>query len=270
MASRSLCPRRKSALDLSASSRRSKGERNGLRYEMVAAMVSAASVTAWSVTPKMAPSRMSLPMRTSTGRVLRWRPSAVSVSVLASALTVSASRLTSSLTARSTASGDGGSSSFSQTLAAVPGKPSALMRRTSCSRGTRCTSGAWCPFRMWSWRWRVKRCTATPSRTRPARPRRWRALARLTATSSSVAIRRAGSKAFSFMRPVSTTKPMSSIVTLVSQMLVAMITFVTPSGARRNTSRWSSGGTPLCNGKTHSRSVGEPNSRVPMSISWSV
>jgi hypothetical protein len=51
------------------------GDRNGERYDSTAAMVRHSSHT-----PKMAPSRISLPMRTSTGSNERCTPSGVRLS----------------------------------------------------------------------------------------------------------------------------------------------------------------------------------------------
>mmetsp|Transcript_3429 Transcript_3429/g.6777 ORF Transcript_3429/g.6777 Transcript_3429/m.6777 type:complete len:216 (+) Transcript_3429:69-716(+) len=203
-----------------------------------------------SHTPKMAPRRMSLPMRTSTGSAERCTPSGVSDSTPSSP-TTSASKSTSSVTARCTAAGSGGSGSLAHTSAAVPGYLSALMRSTSCSSGTRCTSGGWLGSATTSWRCRVMRWKAAPSLQRPARPLRCFALARVTTTSSRLDMRRCGSYLSSFIRPQSITKPTSSIVMAVSAMLVDNTILRIPGGGLTNTRRWSSGGTVLCSGSTH-------------------
>eukprot|EP00964_Phaeocystis_antarctica_P052290 scaffold30603_cov48-Phaeocystis_antarctica.AAC.2 len=79
------------------------------------------------------------------------------------------------------------------------------MVSTRRSSGTRRTSGVCASSAIVSWACEVSRWKATPGRQRPARPRRCLALARETRTSSSDSIRLAGSKRFSFMRPVSMT-----------------------------------------------------------------
>mmetsp|Transcript_14939 Transcript_14939/g.48466 ORF Transcript_14939/g.48466 Transcript_14939/m.48466 type:complete len:386 (+) Transcript_14939:305-1462(+) len=246
----SLCPTAKPLLAASAASRLSKGERKGERPDRMAAMVSASSAT-----PKIAPSRRNLPMRTSVGRVARCWPRGVSRSPAPSVLpsSSSASSSTSIRSACSTAGRDGGSSSCSQTAAAQRSYLSALIVRTSRSSGTRRISGCWCASATWSKEWLVLRWKATPGRTRPARPRRCLALARETSTSSSDSILRAGSYRFSFIRAQSTTKTTSSMVTDVSAMFVASTTLRTPAGGRSNTRRWSSGGSVEWSGSSHAR-----------------
>mmetsp|Transcript_28681 Transcript_28681/g.61166 ORF Transcript_28681/g.61166 Transcript_28681/m.61166 type:complete len:218 (+) Transcript_28681:1372-2025(+) len=213
------------------------GDMKGLRYESVAAMVKASSVT-----PNMAPKRISFPILQSTGRVLRWTPKEVSSSLLLLLLIVMASKKTNSSTALSTAWGAGGSTKRAHTSAAVPGYCRALIRKTSCSSGTRCTSGACAANVIFSCRCLVNKWTATPSRTRPARPLRCRAFDRATKQSSRDDMRLSGSYRFSFMRPVSTTKATSSIVMAVSAIFVASTTLRTPLGGRVKTRRCSSGG----------------------------
>mmetsp|Transcript_24687 Transcript_24687/g.65242 ORF Transcript_24687/g.65242 Transcript_24687/m.65242 type:complete len:200 (-) Transcript_24687:170-769(-) len=199
----------------------------------------------------MAPNRISLPMRTSTGSVDKCTPNAVSFSPPPSMSSASSS--TSCLTACLIATALGGSSKREQTSAAGSTYLSALMVSTRRSSGTREISGGWKLSMTSSCVKLVIRWKATPGRVRPARPRRCLALARETRTSSSDSMRFAGSKRFSFMRPQSMTKLTSSTVMAVSAMFVAMTIFRTPGGARSKTRRCSSGGSMPCRGSTQLR-----------------
>ena len=105
-----------------------------------------------------------------------------------------------------------------------------------------------------------------PSRTRPARPRLCRELARLHHAVTSELMRVTGSYRVSRTRPASTTKTTSSIVTDVSAMFVAITTLRTPAGGFENVRRCSSLLRVLCSGISTNRSW--TSSRVPSKRSW--
>mmetsp|Transcript_29918 Transcript_29918/g.97480 ORF Transcript_29918/g.97480 Transcript_29918/m.97480 type:complete len:277 (+) Transcript_29918:832-1662(+) len=211
----------------------------------------AAIVSTGSSTPNMAPYSSILPSRTSTGSSARCVPSTVSSSVSSSAC-----RSLSDLIAEATETGGGGSIASASRGSTSPTRRR-LMDRHSCSRGTRNISGV-PKSDMVASCIELKRWKQYPSRTRPARPRRCRALARLTHVVTSEDNRPFGSYCVSRTRPVSMTNTTSSMVMEVSAMLVDKTTLRTPSGGVANARCCSSLESVECTGVTMKFSASAP------------
>mmetsp|Transcript_9675 Transcript_9675/g.29316 ORF Transcript_9675/g.29316 Transcript_9675/m.29316 type:complete len:290 (+) Transcript_9675:1247-2116(+) len=210
-------------------------------------------VSTGSRQPSMAPYTSILPTRGSMGMRLRWRPSAVSSSSASNAPISASIRV-----APSTAATGGGVRQRWSTLPTPP-TPAApdrsswpampLISSATRSSGLRDISGL-----VWGG---IDAHVAvenmrkhTPGRTRPARPRRCCAAARLTHPSCSRRMPRSASCDISLARPQSTTNETSSIVIDVSATLVAMTILVVPGGGRAKTFVWSPEDSEPCSGST--------------------
>ena len=158
----------------------------------------------------------------------------------------------SSSSPRRTAASGGGSTQRSR---AGSSTPQARSCSTSDARSAVCSSGSSA-----SGRWRCSASAhsryATPGAVRPARPRRWSALARLAAWVDSTGSPVATSTRTCRRRPASTTTRTPGTVTELSATLVASTTRrARPTAAGASTRSWSSAGTDPCNSSTSTPAV---------------
>mmetsp|Transcript_98088 Transcript_98088/g.299904 ORF Transcript_98088/g.299904 Transcript_98088/m.299904 type:complete len:607 (-) Transcript_98088:932-2752(-) len=229
------------------------GVASGDRCDSVAATVHAASLP-----PNSAPKSAIFPRRRSHGKRARQRPTGVGTyhassstphrGAFAGRTPISTAPVARSvLTAWSMRAFGGGSSASEKHMGC---KPELNTDNISSIREQRRISGVGISCRRRLKRAAVSKWKQKPSRTRPARPRRWSTSARDTNCSLSDDVLVGSWYLWLLTLPASTTKTTSGMVTPVSAMFVLSTTFRTPRRGRSKAFACSSPLSTLCNDNT--------------------
>ncbi len=200
---------------------------------------SAARSAASALAPCPAAVSSMWPRRGCSGRRASARPCAVTAPEASSAPSAASS-------ARASASAGAGGGVRKARPAPVGSPQSASSSARPVRSALAISGGAWAAIAPSSPR--VQSRKHQPGATRPARPRRCSASARVTRSVTRRAMPEAGSKRDRRARPPSTTTRTSGIVSEVSAIEVASTSLRRPSGAGASAARWSASGRPPCSG----------------------